>query len=299
MKRLVIYLAVTFGLTWGVLIPAGLALGTFQNGENSSAAMFGFVAASMFFPLVGAFATNAACKPDERIDLAWKPFVRGNVRYYLAAWLVPAGVTLLGATIFFMVFPQWFDPTMQSYLVQTAEVSGMSADQVASQLPPMPVLFAALTVAAIAVAPFVNMIFAFGEEVGWRGMLLPTLCEYAPVRVAAPVSGTIWGLWHAPVVCMGHNYGMGYPGFPAVGILAMVLACMAVSCWFALLRQRSGSVWPCALAHGAINATANLGLLFSSCGSTLFGPTPLGLVAGIPLFVLGFASWLRLSPSAM
>ena len=36
MKRLIIYLAVTFGLTWGLQIPAGIALGAFENGEGSS-----------------------------------------------------------------------------------------------------------------------------------------------------------------------------------------------------------------------------------------------------------------------
>lgn len=24
------------------------------------------------------------------------------------------------------------------------------------------------------------------------------------------ITGVIWGLWHAPAIVMGHNYGMGY-----------------------------------------------------------------------------------------
>ena len=54
MKRLAIYVAVTFGLTWGLLIPAGFLLGTFANGEASSPVMMGLIALSMFFPLIGA-----------------------------------------------------------------------------------------------------------------------------------------------------------------------------------------------------------------------------------------------------
>ena len=95
---------------------------------------------------------------------------------------------------------------------------------------------------------------------------------------------------------MGHNYGMGYAGFPFAGILTMTLTCTAMACWLSYLRTKSGSVWPCALAHGAFNAVANTGLMFSTCGSTLFGPSPLGLVAGIPLIILGAFCWLRLTP---
>ena len=295
MKRLAIYLVVTFGLTWGLLIPAGFALGTFENGENSSMLMFGLIALSMFFPLFGALAANFACKPEERIDLGWKPLIKQNVRYYLIAWFAPAGIALLGSAVFFALNPQWFDPTMQSYIESAAAAAGQSADELMSQMPSAPILIAAVLFSALTYGPFINMIPSIGEEAGWRGMLFPTLAERMSERNAALVSGVIWGLWHAPAIAMGHNYGMGHAGFPVGGILTMTLACTAMACWFSLLRQRSGSVWPCALAHGAFNAIANLGLVFCACGPTLLGPSPLGLVAGIPLFVAGIFCWTRLS----
>lgn len=297
MKRLVVYLVVTFALTWGLLIPAGFALGTFANGEGSSSLMVGLIALSMFFPLVGALVANYACKPEERIDLAWRPLVRGNVRIYLIAWFAPAIITLAGCIFFFAVNPHWFDPSMQSYLSIAAESAGLPIEELVADMPPMPVLLAVLLVAALIFAPFINMIPAFGEELGWRGLLYPTLTERMSMRAAALVTGVIWGLWHAPVIAMGHNYGMGYVGFPIAGILTMTLMCTAMSCWFCWLRQRSGSVWPCALAHGAFNAIANIGVAFSVVGQTFLGPSPLGLVAGIPLLVLGAFCLTRLSPS--
>ncbi len=295
MKRLAIFLTITFGLTWGVLIPSGFVLGTFANGEASSPLMMGLIAMSMFFPLAGALVANLACKPEERIGLTWKPLVRQNIRNYLIAWFAPAAVALLGCVVFFAVNPQWFDPTMRSYLETVATAAGLSADDLTSQMPPMNVMLAATLVASLTVAPFVNMIPAFGEELGWRGMLFPTLSERMPPRVAALVTGIIWGLWHAPAIAMGHNYGMGYAGFPIAGILTMTLTCTAMSCWLCLLRQRSGSVWPCALAHGAFNAIANFGVIFCAVGQTFLGPSPLGLVAGIPLIALGAFCWFRLS----
>ena len=297
MKRLVIYLAITFALSWGLLIPAGFVLGTFANGETSSPLIMGLIALSMFFPLAGALIANFACRPEDRIDLGWRPLVGQNVRTYLIAWFAPAVIALIGCVLFFAVNPQWFDPTMRSYLETVASAAGQSADELIGQMPPLPVVFIATLAASLTIAPFINMIPAFGEELGWRGMLYPTLAERMSTRAAALVTGVIWGLWHAPVIAMGHNYGMGYAGFPVAGILTMTLACTAMSCWLCLFRQRSGSVWPCALAHGAFNAIANIGVAFCAVGQTLFGPSSLGLVAGIPLLVLGAFCFTRLSHS--
>ena len=295
MKRLKVFLVVTFGLTWGLLIPAGFLLGTFESGEASSPVMMGLIALSMFFPLVGTLAANFFCKPEERIDLGWRPLIKQNVRNYLMAWLAPAAIALLGCIVFFASHPHLFDPTMRTYIEANAAAAGLAPDQLASQMPPVPVLLGTTLVSALAIAPFINMIPAFGEELGWRGMLYPTLAGLMSERSAALVTGIIWGLWHAPAIAMGHNYGMGYEGFPVAGILTMTLLCTAMSCWLSLLRTRSGSVWPCALAHGAFNAVANVGVVFCSAGQTLFGPNPLGLVAGIPLMALGVFSWMRLS----
>lgn len=295
MKRVKVFLVVTFGLTWGLLIPAGFLLGAFENGEASSPVMMGLIALSMFFPLVGTLAANFSCKPEERIDLGWRPLIKQNVRSYLVAWLAPAAIALVGCIVFFALSPHLFDPTMRSFVETSAAAAGLEPDQPANQMLPTPVMLGATLVFSLAIAPFINMIPAFGEELGWRGMLYPTLAELMSERSSALATGIIWGLWHAPAIAMGHNYGMGYEGFPIAGILTMTLLCTAMSCWLSLLRARSGSVWPCALAHGAFNAVANVGVVFCSAGQTLFGPNPLGLVAGIPLMAIGVLSWLRLS----
>ena len=289
-RRLVVYLGVTFALTWVLDIGAGLALGSFGHGEGATPLIVAPIAISMFFPLVGALVANRASKPADRIDLCFRPFVRENVRYYVAAWLIPAILSALGCILFFAVNPQLFDPTFAGYL-RTLEAAGgpaassmPSADELASA---MPAMVAVTFVAAITVAPFLNAIPAFGEEAGWRGMLFPTLRELMSTRAAAIVSGIIWGVWHAPVIAMGHNYGMGYSGFPWAGIVVMTVACTAFGLTLCYLRLHTQSVWPCALAHGALNAVANAGVVFCAAGQTLAGPSPLGYVAGIPMLVLG------------
>ena len=300
-KRLTVFLVVTFVLTWGLDVIACTMLGAFENGESATPAIAIPIAISMFFPLVGALVANRACKPEERIDLVLRPRIKSNVRYYLAAWFAPSIVTLIGCIIFFVANPQLFDPTLSYYsnsmkdLMEAAggsSIGNMPTDQELADL--IPILIVETIALAIVIAPFINMIPAFGEEVGWRSMLFPTLCELMPARAAVIVSGIIWGIWHAPIIAIGHNYGMDYPGFPWAGILVMILACTALGSCLCYLRMRSQTIWPCALAHGAVNAVANIGVPFCIVGQTLAGPSPLGYIAGIPVLILGIVCWLKI-----
>jgi len=286
-KRLAVFLGVTFGLSWTTWAIAGVITGAVTQGVSASMPMVVIVAVSMFFPLVGAFAANVAAPKEQRIDLGVRPRIRGNGRLYASAWLLPAVLTFIGGTLFFLVFPQLFDGDA-TQLRSALEASGVPADQLG-------LVVMGQLLAAVTVGPLINTIPSLGEEVGWRGMLLPLLCERMSERRAAIVSGIIWGLWHAPIIAMGHNYGMSYPGFPVTGILTMVVACTSIGCLLSWLRLRSGSVWPCAVAHGAINAITNAGVLFSTAGATLYGPSALGLVAGIPTMLLAVYCWRQLA----
>ncbi len=133
-----------------------------------------------------------------------------------------------------------------------------------TSLPPLPVLAVLAVLGMLVAAPF-NAIAALGEELGWRGWLLPKLMPLG-ILPAVIISGLIWGLWHAPLVLLGHNY----PGVPGVLALAcMTGMCIAIGAVFAWFRLRSGSVWPAALGHGAFNAGAGLHLIFGVAGEKI------------------------------
>lgn len=195
MRRLAIYLVVTFVLSWGVWIPLGIAQGTFVSGENSSPIMIAAIGIGMFFPLIGALVSNAMCNPEERISLCFRLRVKGHVGSYVAAWLLPTPIALLGCVVFFGANPQLFDPQV-SALVEATQAPELSAAQA-------PIMVAVTIASAVLLAPFINMIPAFGEEAGWRGMLFPTLAERMSERVAALVSGAIWGFLARAGYCHG------------------------------------------------------------------------------------------------
>ena len=95
---------------------------------------------------------------------------------------------------------------------------------------------------------------AFGEEIGWRGFLLPLLTEELGIQKAVLLNGILWGIAHAPLVCFGLNYTGDYPGAPWYGILMMVLFATSTGIFLSDLTLKSRSIFPACIAHGAINA---------------------------------------------
>ncbi|MBR4300497.1 MAG: CPBP family intramembrane metalloprotease, partial [Bacteroidales bacterium] len=134
--------------------------------------------------------------------------------------------------------------------------------------------------------PILNFITCFGEEWGWRGYLLPKMADKMPRIPMLLITGTIWGIWHAPIIAMGHNYGTDYWGFPIVGILMMCVFCIALGTIFSYLCIKTQSCIPAIIAHGAINSFAGAGLFFATTNNhTLLGPTPAGIIGGCGLIV--------------
>lgn len=281
MKKFWIYILVTFGFGW---LCQGLGMLSLSI-EPTGLAYTGLLSLCMFAPLFGTLAANGGI--GKKAGIFWKPCIRGKARWWLAAWFVPAIITLLGAAMFFLLFPNRFDRSMP-----------MVAGQIAAQGLPTPawVIVLVSIVQCVTYAPFFNMFFALGEEVGWRGWMTPFLENRMGKRKALVLSGIIWGVWHWPVILFaGYNFGTGYWGAPFTGALEMCLACVALGIFLTWIYEKTRSIWAPALAHGAINAAAGIGSYFLPADTTsmLLGPTPLGLVAGIPLFAMAAWIWFK------
>ena len=65
---------------------------------------------------------------------------------------------------------------------------------------------------AVVLGGVINIVPTFGEEWGWRGYLVPKMASRLHIVPTLLITGVIWGVWHAPLTALGHNYGMGYPG---------------------------------------------------------------------------------------
>lgn len=141
---------------------------------------------------------------------------------------------------------------------------------------PVPVwTIATLQLLSIPLGTAVNSVLAFGEEVGWRGWLLPALLPLG-TWPALIITGVLWGAWHAPIILLGYNFDE--PNLVGVGL--MIIATTLIGVLVGWLRMRSASLWPAVFAHGALNAAGGLVTLFAaqeeSVDPILAGPLGVG-----------------------
>ena len=292
LKRILIYLGITFGLTWAycLLLVYPLANGSSLSGVPALMLQLA-VAATMFIPSIGVLLTRLLTK--EGFKEAWlRPHLKGNIKHYLLAWFGPGILTFAGMGIYFALFPENLDFSF-SYFAATLESAGAPMET----LPiPIGLLMIVQCMQAFFMAPALNYVTCFGEEWGWRGYLLPKVSRHLSPVPTMLVTGIIWGLWHAPLTIIGHNYGLGYWGFPFTGIAMMCLFCITLGIFLSFVTLKTGSCIPAILGHGAVNGIAAIGIYFTFDGGNPFvGPAPTGIIGMIPFMIVAIFMVLNLN----
>jgi membrane protease YdiL (CAAX protease family) len=145
-----------------------------------------------------------------------------------------------------------------------------------------PTLFGATLVAG----PLVNGLVALGEEIGWRGYLLPKLMPLGKLK-AYVLMGVIWALWHLPLLLI----GFVYPGQPLWGTLAFMALLVAFGIYINELSLRHRSSILAGWMHGVFNSQ-KLGVW------PLLFPTLNPLIGGYA-GIVGIAVWLALGLGEM
>jgi len=274
-KSLTWFIIISFVISW---ILFAVPLASKDNEMLYLPVMQGLFALAMWGPGIAAILVTlfVARQPFSTLRLN----TLGPKRYYFWAWfLAPLMAALtLAATI--LLDTGTFDPTipvMREALAQTPQAQG---------LPPVEILLAIQLAFALTFAPFINILFALGEELGWRGFLLPKLLPLGEWK-ALLISGAIWGIWHAPATILhGHNF----PAHPYLGVLVMTVGCMLLGVLFGWLYLKTQSPWAPALAHGAFNAIGPAALFFlNPAGLDMaLGGNPLGVAGWIPMALIIF-----------
>ena len=117
--------------------------------------------------------------------------------------------------------------------------------------PTMPDGFTPATLVLELVASFViSSAFALGEEIGFRGYLLPRLVHLGTTR-ALVLGGLMFAIWHFPLMLLTQVYPIHGSWLIAGPILLVTLTAAGV--FYGFLRLNSDSVWPATIAHGAVN----------------------------------------------
>ncbi len=279
-----IFLALAFGISWTIGLVIYLTGGLVNSpelikGSGVTLALVLLASGYMWGPALAHILTRLITKMDWK-NTFLKPEFKKGWPFWLMGWFGPGFLTLAGAAIFFVFFQHSFDPQL-TMLTNQLDSAGVTREMID------PVQFVlGQTAAAFFLAPILNLLATFGEEFGWRAFLVPALTKFGNKK-ALLISGIIWGVWHWPVIMMGHNYGLDYPGFPWLGMLAMVWFTLSGGIFFGWLTLKANSVWPAVFAHGALNGIAAIGLFFvKEPFSMLLGPTPAGLIGCLPFTIV-------------
>jgi uncharacterized protein len=91
---------------------------------------------------------------------------------------------------------------------------------------------------------------ALGEEIGWRGFLVPELARVLPFTGVAVVSGLVWAAWHYPIMAVVYR-DVGLPAW--FWLLTFTAGAVAISFAQAWLRLETGSLWPAVFLHASHN----------------------------------------------
>ncbi len=270
-KRLMWFVVLTFVITWlifGQIPRQGLTYGT--------GVTIYIVMAGMFVPALCNLLTRLITR--EGFDnMLLRPNFKGHGKDYLLVFFGPTALLLLSALLYFLIMPNSFDPQF-TLLQEPAARTGMLSAQT---------LLLITILQVVIIGPVINIIPTLGEELGWRAYLLPKLRLLLSDRAALVVTGLIWGLWHAPVIAMGHNYGTSYAGYPWLGILMMVVFCVWLGIIEGYMTIKLNSVIPAGMIHSTVNAGAGLAILMAREGANpLLGPAITGLIGGMPFILV-------------
>ena len=293
-KRIYIFLAITFGIAWGTSLVIYLT-GGLQNSPvlipNTpvTLAMVLLAVIVMWAPGLGHILTRLITKEGWQHTYL-RPHFKKGWPYWLAAWFLPGILTVIGMGVFFLLYRGYFDPSLS-----------MLKEMIAASAPGVEinvwVIAAVQTVQAMLIAPIFNSLATFGEEFGWRAYLQPKLMPLGG-RKAMLLMGVIWGVWHWPVILMGHNYGLDYPGALFLGPLAMVWFCLVLGIFLGWVTLKSNSVWPAAIGHAAINGIAGIGVIFVQGNpNPILGPLPVGIIGGVGFTIVALIIFL--SPNGL
>jgi membrane protease YdiL (CAAX protease family) len=179
----------------------------------------GGLVVTMMTPLVAVLVMLLVVTPDGRSKAGWAALGlhRAGLRLWPVAVAVPAAVVTI------------------SYLLAAAfgltELSGDASFAWAS-------------------LPFA-IVLGLGEEIGWRGYMLPLLADR---RYASAAVGVLHGIWHLPLMIFTTSYNTAGSRWITIPVMLGVFAGAGV--FYGYLRLAAASTWPVVLAHQSFNSVS-------------------------------------------
>jgi len=270
-SKICLFLIFTFGISYtlGLIIYLTVGSNTNQIGFTALAALY------MFVPFTCVLITKKIHKERLFADLLISFKIN---RWFIVAWLIFPLITFccLGISLLFPGIS--YNPDMTGMFTRLKEnLPPQAIEEFTGKINSLPFNFIWIVLLQGLIAGItINAVAGFGEEAGWRGFLLK---EFKGMHFfkAAVITGALWGVWHAPLILMGHNY----PQHPLAGVFMMIIWCILLTPLFQYLTIKSKSVIAAAIAHGTLNAVAGLSIAAIDGGNDLTTG-----MTGLPGFII-------------
>jgi membrane protease YdiL (CAAX protease family) len=221
-----------------------------------------------------------------------KPFRNLRISFKLNRWFIIAGIVPLLYTFLTLginlLFPNVsFSTTYEGFIAALPPEQAAVAAEQSGMLSYSPLVFFLIQLGSAIFAGFtINNLFGLGEELGWRGYFLKALKDKKLIP-ASIIIGTVWGIWHFPLILLGHNY----PSHPVIGVPMMIVYCILMTPMMIYIVKKSKSVITASILHGVNNAIGGLSLLYLVGGNDLTNNIT-GLAGFIALLIINIAFYL-------
>lgn len=263
---------------------AAVAHWGFGMGADTPVGLMLFSTLYMFFPLITALVLQAIDKEKfnhtglVNFKLKWS---------WLVAWLLPVVMVLLCILVNGMM-PGVSLQYNAEQLITQYHIPEEQQEMVREQLAALPawLMIVMMLGSGLMAGVSINALAAFGEEYGWRNYLVGAL-RGVKFWKAALFIGIVWGLWHFPLILMGHNY----PNEPYWGVLLMVVMCILLGVIELYFVLKSKSMIVAAIMHGTFNAVAGVVIYFTLGGNDFLNGMP-GLSGFIVMMITILCIWI-------
>ena len=281
MKKAIRFSIIVCLFSW---VMAAVAYWGFGMGADTPTGLMVFSTIYMFFPLITALVLQAIDK--EKFNHTG--LVNFKVSWpWVVAWLLPVVMVFVCILINGMM-PGVSLEYNSEQLINQYHVPEDQQELVREQMGKMPAYLMVISIvfSGLIAGITVNAIAAFGEEYGWRNYLVGAL-RGVKFWKAALFIGIVWGIWHFPLILMGHNY----PNEPRWGVLLMVVMCILLGIIELYFVLKSKSMVVAAIMHGTINALAGMVIYFTLGGNDFLNGMP-GLSGFIIMAVTIVCIWI-------
>ena len=260
---------------------AAVAHWGFGMGADTPVGLVLFSTVYMFFPMITALVLQAIDK--EKFNHTG--LVNFKIKWsWLVAWLLPV------VMVFICILINGLMPGVEltynaEQLISQYHVPEDQQEMVREQMGQIPayIMIVIMVVSGLIAGVTINALAAFGEEYGWRNYLVGALREVKFWKAALFI-GIVWGLWHFPLILMGHNY----PNEPRWGVLLMVVMCILIGIIELYFVLKTKSMIVAAIMHGTVNAVSGMAIYLTLGGNDfLNGMVGLSGFITMALVILG------------